>query len=112
VNVLLAAALREYGHYFGDSLVVEFPTGSQHRVTLTQAAQELEDRLISVFRQDGDGKRPCNGKRIEATNSPLWREHVTFSEYFHGDTGEGLGASHQTGWTALVAHLLCRERSR
>jgi hypothetical protein len=112
VNVLLAAALREYGRYFGKSLVVDFPTGSQHRVTLTQAAQELEDRLISVFRQNGEGKRPCNGNRIEATDSPLWREHVTFSEYFHGDTGEGLGASHQTGWTALVAHLLCRERSR
>jgi hypothetical protein len=66
--------------------------------------------LIGLFRRGPDGRRPSDGARIEASDDPLWREHVTFSEYFDGDTGEGLGATHQTGWTALVAHLLCRPR--
>lgn len=71
----------------------------------------IDERLIDLFRRGSDGRRPSDGDRIEASDSPLWREHITFSEYFHGDTGEGLGASHQTGWTALVAHLLCRRRA-
>jgi hypothetical protein len=64
--------------------------------------------MINLFRPDAAGRRASNGERIESRPDPLWSEHPTFSEYFHGDTGEGLGASHQTGWTALVAHLLCR----
>ncbi|HEY5457567.1 MAG TPA: hypothetical protein VIJ96_19050 [Acidothermaceae bacterium] len=109
VNVLLVAALREYGSYFGDTVTVEFPSGTGDRVTLTQAAQRVEQRLVSLFRRGSSGRRPCDGSRIEATDNPLWREHITFSEYFDGDTGEGLGSSHQTGWTALVAHLLCQD---
>ena len=73
------------------------------------------DRLVGLFLPDHDGRRPSDGKRIEASESPLWRRHVTFSEYFDGDTGEGLGATHQTGWTALVAGLLtdrdCADRA-
>lgn len=108
VNVLLADALRHYGEHFGPAFTVEVPTGSGTALALTQAADLLDERLIGLFRPGPDGRRPCDGERVEASDSPLWRGQVTFSEYFHGDTGEGLGASHQTGWTALVAHLICR----
>jgi hypothetical protein len=106
VNVLLADALRTYAGYLGTSMTVPGPGGS--RLTLGQAADLIDDRLVSLFRRGADGRRPSDGARIEASANPLWAAHPTFSEYFHGDTGEGLGASHQTGWTALVAHLLCR----
>jgi hypothetical protein len=108
VNVLLADALRTYGGYFGDDLRVEVPTGSGTSMTLADAAAEIDRRLIALFRRGPAGRRPSDGARIEASDSPPWNSQVTFSEYFHGDTGEGLGASHQTGWTALVAHVLCR----
>jgi hypothetical protein len=107
VNVLIADALRTYGGYLGEDVTIEVPTGSGRKLTLTQAADAIDDRLVDLFRAGPDGRRPCDGQRIEASDSPLWRAHITFSEYFHGDTGEGLGASHQTGWTALVAHVLC-----
>ena len=108
VNVLLADALRTYGHYLGDELRVEVPTGSGTSMTLVDAADEIDRRLIALFRRGPSGRRPSDGNRIEASDSELWHTQVTFSEYFHGDTGEGLGASHQTGWTALIAHVLCR----
>jgi hypothetical protein len=108
VNVLLADSLRTYARFVGSSERFEVPVGSGNQLTLIEAAQLIDSRLIDLFRAGPDGRRPSNGERIEATDSPLWREHLTFSEYFHGDTGEGLGASHQTGWTALVAHLICR----
>ncbi|MBM9475358.1 glucosidase [Nakamurella flavida] len=107
VNALLADALRSHGAFDPDR-TVEVPTGSGRSMSLAQAADLLDDRLIGLFRPGPDGRRPSDGSRIEATDDPLWRAHPTFSEYFDGDTGEGLGASHQTGWTALVAHLLCR----
>jgi hypothetical protein len=110
VNVLLADALRTYDAYFGAAFTVEVPVGSGTTCTLGQAADVLDARLVDLFRPGPTGARPCAGAGIEAADDPLWREQVTFSEYFHGDTGEGLGASHQTGWTALVAHLLCRRR--
>jgi hypothetical protein len=111
VNVLLADALRTYDEYIGRSETFEVPLGSGNELTLAEAADLLDERLIDLFRRSPDGRRPSDGARIEAADDPLWRDHVTFSEYFHGDTGEGLGASHQTGWTALVAHLLCRPRT-
>jgi hypothetical protein len=107
-NVLLADALRTHGAFYGDGVLVDFPTGSGAPVRLTQVADAIDSRLIDLFRVGPDGRRPCDGHRIESSTDPLWRDHLTFSEYFHGDTGEGFGASHQTGWTALVAHLLCR----
>jgi hypothetical protein len=107
VNVLLADAIRCYGEYLGDDVLIEVPTGSGRKLTLARAADVLDERILDLFRVGADGRRPCDGERIEASDDPLWREHLTFSEYFHGDTGEGLGATHQTGWTALVAHLLC-----
>ncbi len=107
-NVLLADALRSYDAYLGDTFTVDLPTGSGRPHTLAQAADEIDARLVALFQRGHDGRRPCDGQRIEASDDPLWRDQLTFSEYFHGDTGEGLGATHQTGWTALVAHLLCR----
>ena len=105
VNVLLADKLRTYGRHFGDSFTIEIPTGSGHVKTLEQAADTIDNGLTALFRPV-DGKRPSDGERIEASDNPLWSQHPTFCEYFDGDTGEGLGATHQTGWTALVAHLL------
>ncbi len=105
VNVLLADKLRTYGRHFGDSFQIEIPTGSGNLRNLEQAADTIDHGLTALF-QPVDGKRPADGERIEASDNPLWSEHPTFSEYFDGDTGEGLGATHQTGWTALVAHLL------
>ena len=108
VNVLLADALRRYAGYFGDSLRISVPAAGGAQMTLDRAADLIDERLVDLFRRGLDGRRPSDGQRIEASADPLWSEHITFSEYFDGDTGEGLGASHQTGWTALVAHLLCR----
>jgi hypothetical protein len=105
VNVLLADKLRTLGRHYGDSFTIELPTGSGNHRTLVEAADLIDNSLTKLFRPV-DGKRPADGDRIESSDSPLWREHPTFSEFFDGDTGEGLGATHQTGWTALVAHLL------
>jgi hypothetical protein len=110
VNVMLADALRAYGDHLGGEAKVEVPTASGIYMTYREAADELDDRLVAMFRPDPvTGCRPADGTRIEASDDPLWRAHITFGEYFDGDTGEGLGATHQTGWTALVAHLLCRK---
>jgi hypothetical protein len=105
VNVLLADKLRTYGRYFGDSFTIEIPTGSGQHKTLVEAADILDHGLTALFRPV-DGRRPADGDRIESSQDPLWMAHPTFCEFFDGDTGEGLGATHQTGWTALVAHLL------
>ncbi|WP_425556634.1 MGH1-like glycoside hydrolase domain-containing protein, partial [Kineococcus aurantiacus] len=105
VNVLVADKLRTLGRFFGDDLTIEVPRGSGRRINLVQAADLIDNSLVNLFRPV-DGRRPADGQRIEATDDPLWRDHITFNEYFDGDTGEGLGATHQTGWTALVAHLL------
>ena len=84
---------------------IEIPTGSGNLQTLVEAADLIDGGLTALFRPV-QGRRPADGTRIEAGDNALWREHPTFSEFFDGDTGEGLGATHQTGWTALVAHLL------
>jgi hypothetical protein len=106
VNVLLADALRTYAAGLAAELTVELPTGSGSRRTLAEVADEVDDRLIGLFRMSADGRRPSDP--VHVGTGPLWAEHPTFSEYFNGDTGAGLGASHQTGWTAMVAHLICR----
>jgi len=110
VNVLLADALRRYAGYLGDTVTVPVPTSGGPELTLDQAADLIDDRLADLFRRGRDGRRPSDGRRIESSDDPLWSSHITFSEYFDGDTGEGLGATHQTGWTALVAHLMCRRK--
>lgn len=106
VNVLLTDALRTYAVDMNRELAVEFPTGSGAHVPLHEVALGLEQRLIDLFRLAPDGRRPSDP--VHVPSGPLWGQaHPTFSEYFHGDTGAGLGASHQTGWTAMVAHLVC-----
>jgi hypothetical protein len=110
VNVLLIDALRVYAGGVGSEDRVEMPTGSGRLCTLDEVADELEDRLISLFEPGADGARP--GDPHDQGNGPLWTEHPYFCEYFDGDTGEGLGATHQTGWTALVAHLICEHAER
>ncbi len=105
-NALLVQALATFDAFHGGELEVELPTGSGHAHSLGAVAQDLSRRLSLLFVPGPDGHRPADGKRVEASDSPLWSEHVTFNEYFDGDTGEGLGATHQTGWTALVAVLL------
>ncbi len=110
VNFLLIESLQRLHHYYGDSFRVECPTGSGRRMTLGEVASELSRRIISLFVMGADGRRPTHGASQVFQHDPHFREHVTFFEYFHGDTGEGLGARAQTGWTALVAKLL--EQSR
>ena len=106
VNYLIIEALQRYHHYYGDSLKVECPTGSGKWMTLWEVASELSRRLTSLFLRGADGRRPAHGFVPRLQLDPHFRDHIIFSEYFHGDNGAGLGASHQTGWTALVAKLL------
>ena len=106
VNFLLIEALERYHHFYGDSFMIEFPTGSGRKVTLQVAAQELAQRLIKLFLPAGDGQRACHGKGTESGPETQLKDMVLFHEYYHGETGQGLGASHQTGWTALVARLI------
>lgn len=110
VNFLLVEALRRYGAFFGDGLTVEYPTGSGRTRTLTEVADDLTERLVSLFLPDASGRRPMYGPAEALRNRPGWRELVDFPEFFHGDTGVGLGASHQAGWTALVAELILGDR--
>ena len=105
VNYLLVEALERYHHFYGGSLQVECPTGSGRLMNLQQVADELASRLTSIFLPDGSGRRPCHGDDQRYATDPHWRNLALFYEYFHGDTGRGVGASHQTGWTALVASL-------
>jgi hypothetical protein len=106
VNFLLIESLQKYNYYFGDDLMVEFPTGSGRRMNLGDVAAELSRRLSRLFLRDAGGRRAVFGGVEKLQNDPHFRDHLLFYEYFHGDNGAGIGASHQTGWTALVAKLL------
>jgi hypothetical protein len=106
VNYLLIGALRTYHRFLGDGFRVECPTGSGNRLTLAEVADELTRRLIGLFLRGPDGRRPVFGGYTLLQDDPAWRDAILFHEYFHGDTGAGLGASHQTGWTGLVADLI------
>ena len=106
VNYLLIEALQNYHHYYGDDFVVECPTGSGQYLNLRQIADELSRRLVALFLPDEQGHRPVFGTSVPFQQDANWRNYLLFYEYFHGETGEGLGASHQTGWTALVAKLI------
>ncbi|MGV3533412.1 MAG: MGH1-like glycoside hydrolase domain-containing protein, partial [Chthoniobacteraceae bacterium] len=106
VNYLLIEALERYHHFYGDSLLVEFPTGSGRKLNLSQVAQELSKRLSSIFTLDEKGRRPCFGDNFRYAEDPHWRDHLLFHEYFHAEIGCGLGANHQTGWTALITRCL------
>ncbi len=112
MNYLLVEALQKYHHYYGDDFTVECPTGSGRYLTLDQVADDLSQRLISLFIRDSEGRRPVFGGQPTLQHDPQWRDYVLFYEYFHGDNGAGLGASHQTGWTGLVAKLLAQQASK
>ena len=105
VNVLVIRALLTYYSYYGDSFKVECPTGSGRLMNLYEVAREISARLLSIFTRGADGRRPVYGGTETFQSDPHWRDLVLFHEYFHGDNGAGLGASHQTGWTGLVATL-------
>jgi hypothetical protein len=102
LNYLLVEALERYHHFYGDTLKVECPTGSGRLMNLSEVARELARRLTNLFLPDASGRRPCHGDDPRFRDDPAWKDLILFHEYFHGDTGRGVGASHQTGWTALA----------
>ena len=106
VNALIIRSLLQYYLYFGNDFTVEFPTGSGNRLTLYEVAEQLSRRLSAIFLRNEDGIRPVYGGAGKFQKDPDWRDHILFYEYFHGDNGAGIGASHQTGWTGLVARFL------
>lgn len=111
-NFLIIEALERYHYFYGDSFTVEYPTGSGNRKTLIEVAIDLCDRLISLFIPNEKGYRPCFGDAPRYSDVEHWRDLLLFHEYFHAETGEGLGASHQTGWTALVVRLVRERREK
>jgi hypothetical protein len=106
VNGLIVRALLQYHTYYGDAFTIECPTGSGRRMNLYQVAEEIMRRLASMFLRDAQGRRPVHGGAKKFREDPHWRDLVLFYEYFHGDNGAGLGASHQTGWTGIIARVM------
>jgi hypothetical protein len=108
LNYLVIDSLERYHRFFGDEFTLEYPAGSGRRLPLDAIALDLQDRLISIFLVGPDGRRPCFGWVERLRSDPAWKDNLVFSEYFHGDNAAGLGASHQTGWTGVVADLIRR----
>ncbi|MFT3693166.1 MAG: glucosidase [Kofleriaceae bacterium] len=108
INYLFIEALKRYDHFYGDSFTIECPTGSGKWMTLGKVAEELERRMASLFLRDPSGARPCHGRSTRYADDPHFKDLVLFHEFFHGDDGRGLGANHQTGWTALAGNLIER----
>jgi hypothetical protein len=108
LNYLLCNSLQTYHAFFGDDFTVEYPTGSGQQKNLLEVSADLRERLVSIFLRGEDGRRPCYGWVDKLQHDPNWRDNVYFNEYFHGDNAAGLGASHQTGWTGLVADIIRR----
>ena len=106
VNILILRALLNYYAFYGDSFTIDFPTGSGRKANLYQVAEEIARRLASIFLRDADGRRPVYGGTRKFQEDPHWRDLVLFYEYFHGDNGAGVGASHQTGWTGAIARIM------
>ncbi|MBS1171846.1 MAG: hypothetical protein H6R12_676 [Proteobacteria bacterium] len=106
VNAMIIRSLLNFYLYYGDNFKIECPTGSGNMMNLFEVSKEIADRLSRIFLRDEQGKRPVYGGTDKFQNDPHWRDHILFYEYFHGDNGAGLGASHQTGWTGLVAKLI------
>jgi hypothetical protein len=112
LNFLAIESLRHLHTSLGEDFTVELPTGSGRQANLEQVAEEIERRLLRLFLRDANGRRPALGSNLRFQRDGAWRDALLFYEYFHGDTGEGLGASHQTGWTALAGVLVANRRSR
>jgi hypothetical protein len=106
VNALIIRALMHYFAYYGDKFKIECPTGSGNLMNLFGVAHEIANRLTRIFPRDEAGRRPVFGGAEKFQRDPGWRDRLLFYEYFHGDNGAGLGASHQTGWTGVVAGLI------
>ena len=106
INYLIVEALERYHHFYGDDFKVECPTGSGNVMNLQKVADEIAHRLVSLFLEEKDGKRSCHGQIELYSSDPNWKDLVLFYEYFHGETGRGCGASHQTGWTGIIARML------
>jgi hypothetical protein len=106
VNIMIIRSLLNFYTYYGDSFRIECPTGSGNMMNLFEVAKEISDRLTRIFLRDSSGHRPVYGGTKMFQEDPHWRDHILFYEYFHGDNGAGLGASHQTGWTGAVAKLI------
>jgi hypothetical protein len=106
VNIMIIRALLNFYLYYGDSFKIECPTGSGRMMNLFEVASEIGSRLTSIFLRDKDGRRPVYGGTEKFQQDLHWRDHILFYEYFHGDNGAGLGASHQTGWTGLVGSII------
>jgi hypothetical protein len=106
VNLLLLRSLMQLYSYYGDSFTVEYPTGSGEFKTLFEVAQGISERLVSIFLKDESGRRPVYGGAEKFQTDPHWRDLILFYEYFHGDNGAGIGASHQTGWTGCIARII------
>ncbi len=106
VNVLIVRGLLNLYGFYGNDFTVECPTGSGNRMNLFEVAKEITRRLATIFLRDGSGKRPVYGGTAKFQDDPHWRDLILFYEYFHGDNGAGLGASHQTGWTGTIAALM------
>jgi hypothetical protein len=106
VNGLIIRALLQYYLYYGNDFTIECPTGSGRMMNLYQVAEEIGRRLSSIFLRDSDGHRPVYGGTAKFQEDPQWRDYLLFYEYFHGDNGAGLGASHQTGWTGIISRIM------
>jgi len=106
INILLVRALQQFYLYYGDNFKIECPTGSGNMMNLFEVSKEISNRIVRIFTQDKNGRRPVYGGTEKFQNDPNWRDLILFYEYYHGDNGAGLGASHQTGWSGVVAKLI------
>jgi len=112
INYLLIENLRRFYTFYGDGLKIECPTGSGVKLTLNEIADELRRRVLQIFLRGADGRRPVFGAHEKFQTDPHFKDYLLFYEYFHGDNGRGCGASHQTGWTALIANLISQPGPR
>ena len=108
VNYILLESLLKYDQYYSEEFKVEFPTGSGKKASLREVSKEICARMFKIFQTDENGNRPVYGDNEKMQKDPHFKDHILFYEYFHGDHGEGLGASHQTGWTGLIAEMIYR----
>jgi hypothetical protein len=108
LNYLMVNSLLKYHRFFGDDFTLEYPTGSGKQLTLGEIAADLRERMVSIFLRNDEGRRPCYGWVDKLQQDPRWRDNIYFHEYYHGDNAAGLGASHQTGWTGLIADVIRR----
>ena len=106
INTLIIRALQNFYLYYGDNFKIECPTGSGNMMNLFEVSKEIADRLTRIFTRDEQGRRPVYGGSEKFQSDPYWRDNILFYEYFHGDNGAGLGASHQTGWTGIIAKII------